>query len=136
MFNAARQFEEAIYADVRAAGFPEIRFVHLTLTRNMDSGGTRLTQLAARAGMTKQAMSELVDQCEAIDIVERRPDPSDRRARIIVFTSRGHKLLRALIAGIARAEADMRAAIGAETFKIVAAALRLYCVAETQRKIA
>jgi DNA-binding MarR family transcriptional regulator len=136
MFNAARKFEETIHEYVRQAGIRDVRFVHLTLTRNMDFDGTRLTDLAARAGMTKQAMSELVDECEALGIVERRPDPTDRRARMIVFTARGRKLMRALMNGIAHAETEMAAAIGARAMKDMAAALQVYSAAGEERMIA
>ena len=136
MFNSARKFEETIHDFVQQAGFRDVRFVHLTLTRNMDFDGTRLTDLAARAGMTKQAMSELVDECEAIRIVERRPDPTDRRARMIVFTARGRQLMRALMKAIAHAETEMAAAIGARAMKDIAAALRIYGAAGEERMIA
>jgi DNA-binding MarR family transcriptional regulator len=126
MFNGARRFEERIHTTVKDAGFSEIRFVHLTLTRNMNAGGTRLTTLASRAGMTKQAMGQLVDECEALGIIERRPDPSDRRARIIAFTQRGRKLLEVLHQGIARAEAEMEAAVGKRALAVVRDALRDY----------
>ena len=126
MFNGARRFEERIHATVKDAGFSEIRFVHLTLTRNMNAGGTRLTTLAARAGMTKQAMGQLVDECEALGIIERRADPSDRRARIIAFTQRGRKLLEVLHEGIAHAEAEMEAEIGRRGMVAVRAALGAY----------
>ena len=51
--------------------------------------GTRLTTLARRANMTPQAMGELVDELVEIGYVERRPDPSDGRAKLIVPTRRG-----------------------------------------------
>ncbi len=126
MFNAARRFEQTIHDTVRAHGFPDIRFVHLTLTRNMDARGTRLTDLAARAGMTKQAMGQLVDQCEGLGIVTRRVDPADRRARLVMFTRRGQELLRLLQDGIARAESDLAAEIGQRAYAQLADSLRRY----------
>ncbi|MFM7005174.1 MAG: MarR family transcriptional regulator, partial [Limnohabitans sp.] len=53
----------------------------LSITRHLEVGGTRLTDLAQRAGMTKQAMGTLVDQCEAWGMVRRENDPTDARAR-------------------------------------------------------
>jgi DNA-binding MarR family transcriptional regulator len=127
LFDAARRFEECIHATVQAAGFEDVRFVHLTLTRNMNPDGTRLTDLAARAGVTKQAMAQIVDECEARGIVVRRPDPSDGRARIVTFTPRGRALLEAVHAGVGRAEAEMHAAIGKRETTRIAAALHSYC---------
>jgi DNA-binding MarR family transcriptional regulator len=132
MFNGARRFEERIHAPVREAGFTDIRFVHLTLVRNMNAGGTRLTTLAARAGMTKQAMSQLVDDGERLGIVERRPDPSDRRARLILFTPRGRALLQVVHRGIAAAEAEMESAVGHRLLAATRDALRAYLAEDGQ----
>ncbi len=132
MFNGARRFEERIHVTVKDAGFRDIRFVHLTLTRNMNAGGTRLTTLAARAGMTKQAMGQLVDECERLGVVERRPDPSDRRARIIAFTRRGRRLLDALHQGISDAEAEMEAIVGKSSLSLIREALREYGIDDAE----
>ena len=128
MFNGARRFEERIHATVRAAGFDEVRYVHLTILRNMNVGGTRLTELAARAGMTKQAMGQIVDQCERLGIVTRRADPRDRRARLIAFTARGRTLLEVVHRGIAAAEAEMETEIGKRGMAAVRDALGGYGV--------
>lgn len=126
MFGGARRFEERIHATVRAASFREVRYVHLTVLRNMNLGGTRLTELAARAGMTKQAMGQLVDDCERLGIVQRRPDPKDRRARLIAFTPRGRRLLDVVHRGIADAEAEMEAEVGRRGIAAVREALAAY----------
>ena len=85
---------------------------HLALFRNLDLGGTRLTEIAARARMTKQAMLELVDKCEAHGFVERLPDPGDRRAKIVMFTPAGLRMLDCLRGGVAAAERRMAATTG------------------------
>lgn len=51
--------------------------------------GLRLSELSARAGMTPQSMGQLVDELEDLGYVERRPDPSDRRAKRIHLTPKG-----------------------------------------------
>ena len=53
----------------------------MALVQNLDLYGTRLTEIAARAGMAKQSMLELVDKAERLSLVERRPDPDDQRAQ-------------------------------------------------------
>jgi DNA-binding MarR family transcriptional regulator len=118
---------------VREAGFDEVRYVHLTLMRNMNVGGTRLTELAARAGMTKQAMGQIVDQCEALGVVTRRPDPRDKRARLIAFTARGRALLDVAHRGIAAAETEMEQAVGKRGFAMLRQALDAY-LAEEEKK--
>ena len=56
---------------------------------HIPASGIRLTELAARAGMTKQAMAELVAEIERRGYIRRTTDPADRRAKIIEFTDEG-----------------------------------------------
>jgi len=80
--------------------------------QNLDLQGTRLTIIAARAGMTKQSMLELVDKAEALGFVERRADPDDRRAKVVAFTPMGLALLELVREGVAAAEQRMAAVMG------------------------
>ncbi len=76
--------------------------------------GIRLTELAAKAKITKQSMGELVDQIVQRGYAERIPDPADGRARLIKMTSRGRKVAQ-LVRGIVRdAEKDLAKLIGAD----------------------
>lgn len=77
-----------------------------TLFENLDREGTRLTELAARSGMTHQSMSELVSILEGRGYLERRPDPADARARLVCLTPEGKKLARIARAEIAAIEAE------------------------------
>ena len=79
---------------VVGAGYPQ-KPKHSAVFAQIDPAGSRLTQLAARANMTPQAMGELVDELEELGYVVRRPDPSDRRAKLIVLTERGHQCVTA-----------------------------------------
>lgn len=79
---------------VVGAGYPQ-KPKHSAVFAQIDPTGSRLTQLAARANMTPQAMGELVDELEELGYVVRRPDPSDRRAKLIVLTERGHQCVTA-----------------------------------------
>ena len=63
---------------VVGAGYPQ-KPKHSAVFAQIDPAGSRLTQLAARANMTPQAMGELVDELEELGYVVRRPDPTDRR---------------------------------------------------------
>ncbi|MFC4120016.1 MarR family winged helix-turn-helix transcriptional regulator [Nonomuraea zeae] len=70
-------------------GFEGIRYVHGAVFRFVDAEGSRLTTLAERAGLTKQAIGELVSELEEHGYVERVPDAGDRRAKIIRLTDQG-----------------------------------------------
>ena len=71
------------------AGFDDIRRAHNAVVVNLPATGRRLTELAEAAGMTKQAMAQLVDDLVATGYLARRPDPDDRRAKLIVWADRG-----------------------------------------------
>lgn len=71
-------------------GHDDLRPTHcLNVFRFMDCDGTRPSKLARRAGMTPQAMSELVSYLERHDYVRRVPDPADGRGRVVVYADRG-----------------------------------------------
>jgi len=72
------------------AGFDDIREGHGCVFGFIDvEHGSRLTDLAERSGLTKQAVGETVAHLEGLGYVERVPDPKDRRAKIIKLTPRG-----------------------------------------------
>jgi DNA-binding MarR family transcriptional regulator len=82
------------------------------LSEHIDAAGTRLTDLAARAQITKQSMGYLVDYLERRGYVERRPDTGDRRATVICLTDRGWDETREALRIIAELEAEWAAALG------------------------
>ena len=112
LFNAARRFEDRVIRHINSNGFPDIRMAHMSVPRNLDVKGTRITELAKRCAMTKQSMSDLVNQCERMGLVSRRPDISDYRAKIIVFTAKGRRLLDTIRKAITIAERDLCGKIG------------------------
>jgi DNA-binding MarR family transcriptional regulator len=80
---------EELVGRLQAAGFSDITAAHHPVFYNLDPDGTRLTVLAARAGMTHQSMGELVAALADLGYLDRRPDPADRRARLVVLTPLG-----------------------------------------------
>jgi DNA-binding MarR family transcriptional regulator len=73
-------------------GHPEVRPPHGNVFGFLDDAGTRVSVLADRAQVTKQAMAELVAHLERHGYVERTPDPSDRRAKLVRATPRGREV--------------------------------------------
>lgn len=118
-----------IVAGVLEAGFPQ-RAAHSAVFANIDPAGSRLTTLAARANMTPQAMGELVDDLVGLGYVERTPDPSDRRAKLIVLTERGWASVDAAMRTIAGIERDLDRLLGKETADTVRSALQRILAAE------
>ena len=92
--RAARAYSELALEKLRALGrYDGLTLFHTALISNLDIEGTRISLLAERAGVSKQAMGQLVDELERDGFVVRLPDPSDRRATLIKFTERGWQFL-------------------------------------------
>ena len=104
----------------------QISAAHIHITRHLDLEGTRLTDLAQKAGMSKQAMGDLVDQCEAWGLVTREPDPRDARARRVCFTPTGLLWLQAFKDAVAQAEREFRQEVGQDVATVVAIGLEAY----------
>lgn len=124
--SALRRFEERVLELMRQAGHEEIRRSHVNLTRHLDTAGTRITELARRAAMTNAAMTELIDQCSERGLVERVPDPTDKRVRIVRFTPAGLQWLAAFGVAVARAQREMEAVMGPPVLARLLAALSRY----------
>ena len=80
---------QSITRQLEARGFPDVTPSHAAAMRVLEPGGSRLTEMATRAGITKQSMKYLIDQLERAGYVEREPDPQDRRAQVVRHTERG-----------------------------------------------
>ena len=94
------------------AGFDDLRPAHTAVFQHIEAGGSRLTDLAERAQITKQSMGYLVDDLEQRGYLERRPDPSDRRAALISLTDRGWDQVRAALRIIATIEEEWSSRLG------------------------
>jgi DNA-binding MarR family transcriptional regulator len=135
--HASRRFDERVLhlmahnVDVplalsNLAARAQVGAAHIHITRHLALGGSRLTELAARAGMTKQAMGDLVTQCEAWGLVVREPDPLDARARRVRFTAAGLAWVQAFKDAVAQAEAEFRAEVGEDIATVVTMGLEAW----------
>ena len=113
-----------VMAGLAAAGFGDVRPAHFTVFQHMPLEGIRLTALADAALLTKQSMGYLVDDLEAMGYVERVPDPSDRRAKVVRLTARGRHLDDTVRAVIRQIEADWAARLGQENYQHLLQLLR------------
>jgi DNA-binding MarR family transcriptional regulator len=89
MYISYRYAETRILAEVAAAGFDDSTLAMSRVAARIGPDGTRLTELAQQAQITKQSAGFLVDQLEKAEYVERVPDPTDARARLIKLADRG-----------------------------------------------
>jgi DNA-binding MarR family transcriptional regulator len=103
--ETARLMVDELVERLHAAGYRDHTAAHHPVFENIDRDGTRLTVLAARARMTHQSMGELVQTLEHRGYLERRPDPSDGRATLVLLTRHGRQSVRRAVAEIAEIEA-------------------------------
>jgi DNA-binding MarR family transcriptional regulator len=99
---------------------------HVHITQHLSANGSRLTELAARAGVSKQAMGKLVDQCEAWGMVQRQPDPRDARATLVAFTPDGMNWLHAFQEAVNQAQSELQDAVGTDVATVIALGLEAY----------
>jgi DNA-binding MarR family transcriptional regulator len=96
-----------------AHGHDEVRLPHGNVLQYLDDDGTRVSVLAERAALTKQAMAQLVAHLEEHGYVERVPDPRDRRAKLVRATARGREVYAIVRAFIADLDARLERELGA-----------------------
>lgn len=85
--------------------------------RYLDEDGTRASVLAERSGLTRQALAQIIDELEATGYVSRRPDPSDRRAKLVVYTERGLRSFRDSRRIIDEIESDYERRLGRSRYR-------------------
>ncbi|HTJ45451.1 MAG TPA: MarR family transcriptional regulator [Kofleriaceae bacterium] len=113
LFRAARLVNERAVHEARASGAKGLRLAHTQLFPHITSDGIRLTELAARLEISKQAVGPLIDELVAQKVVERIPDPDDKRAKLIRWTQRGRRALLHGMTVLDRLERDLAHQIGA-----------------------
>jgi DNA-binding MarR family transcriptional regulator len=109
---------EAMYADFRKlleeSGIHDVRPTHGCVFRFLHGDGMRLTELASLAGLTKQSVGEIVDDLAELGYVERFPDPTDKRAKLIRLTPKGLEAQRIGFSLFEALESDWAETFGAD----------------------
>jgi DNA-binding MarR family transcriptional regulator len=112
LFVPYRAMEERVFAALSEAGFGDLTTAQARVFQRIAPHGSRVTDLARQAQVTKQTAGFLVDQLERAGYVERVPDPSDARAKLVRVARRGEQAV-ALSAGVvAEVEAEWTAHLG------------------------
>ncbi|MGE2737882.1 MarR family winged helix-turn-helix transcriptional regulator [Mycolicibacterium vaccae] len=123
MLAAQRDVETRLLKAIADAGFADITIAQTRLLQRLTTGGMRLTDMAEQARVTKQTAGALVAQLEGAGYVERRPDPSDARARLVTLSARGAQVCRLAGTEISRVEDEWREHLGDSTFTALRDAL-------------
>jgi DNA-binding MarR family transcriptional regulator len=128
LMDSFRYFRERTLVNLRAHGFNDLNPVHAAMLRRVDEGGTTISDIAQRMGVTKQAAAQLVTKAEKLNYVGVTPSPTDSRKKMVRCTARGRRFLGSLEGVVEDSVRDVAAVIGAqrlhdleETLKLIAA---------------
>jgi DNA-binding MarR family transcriptional regulator len=123
LFVAHRAMENRIFEALAHAGFDDFTLAQARVMQRIGPDGTRLTQLAEAAQVTKQTAGHLVDQLERTGYVRRTPDPTDARARLVRLAERGVAAQPVAAAVLAEVEDEWRAHLGERRWRQLREAL-------------
>jgi DNA-binding MarR family transcriptional regulator len=112
LFLPYRAMEARVFERLAEVGFDDVTPAQARVLARIASDGSRLTDLAAQAGITKQSAGFLVDQLERAGYVERVPDPADGRARLVRIAERGRRGVEVSRGIVAEVEAEWTAHLG------------------------
>ena len=111
LLQAARQHHQAVVDGMNVLGF-RIRPVHASVIRHVHIDGSRVTDVADKAGMTKQAVGQLLMELERAGYVRRTIARQDRRVKMVVFTDKGRRFATAIGTAVRQADEDFARRIG------------------------
>ena len=117
LFIPYRAMEARVFAALAAAGFDDFTPAQARVFQRIAPGGSRLTDLAEQAQITKQSAGFLVDQLERAGYVERVADPTDARARLVRVAARGAEAIPLAAAAVAQVEAEWTAHLGEQRMR-------------------
>lgn|SRR5215813_5389373 len=119
-----QHWSQSIEAALHAAGFGDIRPPHANVFAFVPSQGIQVSELAQLSKVRKQTMAQVVDQLEEMGYVERRPDPRDRRGRLVYLTERGQAVRPVGAAAGRRVEQDWSRLTSPETIQALRGSLQ------------
>jgi DNA-binding MarR family transcriptional regulator len=126
--------QDELFEELAAAGYDDLHPRHGAVLAYLDEDGVRATELARLSGRHKQIVGRLIDELEELGYVERRPDPADRRAKLIFPTERGLEQVRLGDEVVADIEARHAKEVGAKTYAQFRDVLRGVVARRTQFK--
>ncbi len=116
LFIPYRALENRVFAALAEAGYNDFTVAQARVAQRIGPEGSRLTELAEAAQVTKQTAGFLVDQLERAGYVERIPDPRDARAKLIRLAERGQQIVAVAAQAVERVEAEWAEHLGAHRY--------------------
>jgi DNA-binding MarR family transcriptional regulator len=90
--RANRALQADMVQTAHRRGHPEVKPAHNSVFATLAEEGSRAADMAARAGITRQSMGEVIREMVALGLLEMRPDPEDRRAKLVTYTEHGRRV--------------------------------------------
>ena len=112
----ARAVQRRLIQGLNQAGFDDLRLPHMAVLQYPGPDGVRPTVLAERAGMSKQAMNQLLTSLERLGYITREDAPAGGRARVVRLTERGHAVGELMVKLLVEVEDEWREALGEQRF--------------------
>ena len=135
LLDTQRALASDLVVELESRGWPDLRSSQANLLLNVDRrAGTRLTELARRLGVTKQAVMVVVDELESDGLVRRVPDPEDGRAKTVRLTARGRTCAAECRRAVAAVEARARRALGGRRHEALRESLELLLETEEEEE--
>ena len=126
--------QDELFERLAAAGYRDLQPRHGAVLAYLDEDGVRATEIARLSASHKQVVGRIIDELETLGYVERRPDPADRRAKLIFPTERGLAMTELADEVVAEIEARHSNEIGARTYSQFRDVLRAVVARRTQFK--
>lgn len=121
---AHQHFSSAVDEALGEAGFGDIRPHHANVFTFVPPEGIQMSELTGKAGVRKQSMAQALEELEKLGYIERKPHPSDKRARLVFLTARGKKIRPLAMAAGQQVEEEWRHLLGAGDLEALRAALQ------------
>ncbi len=107
LFRAARLWNELAIGRIQRQTGIHVKLSHTAMFPHLALEGSRITDLAERMGISKQAVGKMVDEMESLGFLERIPDPEDRRAKLVRFSEKGRGGLLQGLVELQKVETDL-----------------------------
>lgn len=135
MLRSFRRYEKAVFEELLAQGFDDLRPTHVSVLTHIPLEGIRTSEIAALASMTKQAVGQIATQLEEMGYLFRHSDPLDGRARILQFTAKGRTLWNASYDILSHSEKRFEDLLGPEHFALLRSCLKTVANSENDTPV-
>jgi DNA-binding MarR family transcriptional regulator len=123
LLQSFRWFDESLLKTLANRGWPELSHAQSLVFAHLDRGGTRISELARRTGVSRQAMHRTVGDLEELGLLNLATDPTNQSAKLVILTEKGQANVAAALEAFADIEVELAGRIGPSTVQELRSAL-------------